>query len=51
MQVFLVSRLYAGKLFEARKFIKEWRLDEAWFEVLKAELPEEAREASLQLEG
>jgi hypothetical protein len=49
MQMFLVSRLYAGKLCEARKFIEEWLLGKAWFEALKPELPEEAREAYLQL--
>jgi hypothetical protein len=49
MQMFLVSRLDAGKLCEARKFIEDCLLEKAWFEALRPELPEEAREAYLQL--
>jgi hypothetical protein len=49
MQVFLITRLYAGKLLEARKFVRKWLFGQAWFDAFKLELPEEAKEAYLQL--
>jgi hypothetical protein len=49
MQVFLLTRMYAGKLFEARKFLRQWLFGQAWFDALRPELPEEAKEAYHQL--